>query len=336
MQNLDQFASASDALWMAIEARLSTLFTALPVILTQDGDGHSATSKSAILGLIRDDQENTTTLPLPGFDTMPVHFPGGGLVVSTHPQKANDEGIALFLSRAIDSWRQSGGEQAPIDSRQHHLSDAVYIGGVRSDPRKIANVSADAIHHRSVDGKQTRELHPVTGAHDKAVDPSDSASDPFNAALTYFESKVHPSAGNSWRRKTPTKDHNVNLTDSGFTVSTSDSSIPASAGFAVTPSGVNLGGNGSVGSADLANGSAAANVGALGGDLSGTLPNPKVVGVHLTPVSVSALPSPSGAINGALAIVNDSSGTTWRAVVAGGGSDKALVRCDGANWVVVG
>ena len=268
MQQLERFGSDSDAILAAIRAELRMLFTTLPAIV-ETSDHHVARAISAINGLVRQDDGTMQSVTMPPFDTAPVHYAGGGRVVSTHPVQSGDEGLLVFVSRALDSWHQAGGQQNPIDSRVHSHSDAVYLGGIRSDPNKLANVDPNAIHLRSKDGKQTRALHPDTGAHDKAVPASDSAADPFNSAETYTESKTHPNEGKSWRRKTPTKDHNVSLTDGGFSAIVQDLATGHTAGLGLTPSG----------GLSMPAGSAASNVGTLSGDLSGSLPSPNVVGV---------------------------------------------------------
>ncbi len=264
MQNEEQFASLTDAIRAAVSAALRGLFTALPAGLTKDSDGHTATARSNILGLVRQDDGTVKQQPLPVFDTLPVHFAGGGRMVATHPVKSGDDGIILFMARAIDSWHQAGGQQAPIDSRVHSLSDAVFLNGLRADPNKLANVAPDSHQVRSVDGKITHETHPDTGTKTKVVDPSDTSSDPFNSATTYFESKTHPTDGKSWARVSPTMNHSVSLTDSGFAAVVQNLATGHSSGFGLTPSG----------GLSMPAGTAAGNIGTLGGCLSGTLPSP--------------------------------------------------------------
>lgn len=52
--------------------------------------------------------------------------------------------------------------------------------------------------------------------------------------------------------------------------------------------------------------------------------------------TVSTLPSASTSGAGAMAYVTDSNATTYRATVAGGGSDKVTVTSDGTNWIITG
>ena len=274
MQNEEQLASLTDAIKVAIDAELRKLFTALPAALKTDGDGHTVTAVSNILGVMRQDDGTTKQQALPDLDTVPVHFAGGGRMVATHPLKAGDDGIWINIARPIDSWHQSGGQQAPIDARAHHLSDGVFLNGLRADPKKLKNVAPDSHQVRSTDGKITHETHPDTGVHTKTVDPSDTASNPFADATMFFESKVHPTDGNSWARVSPTKRHSISMSDAGIAMSVLDIPSGQGAGFGLTP-GAGPGGCGMT----MPSGAAAGNIGTLGGDLSGSLPSPTVVSI---------------------------------------------------------
>lgn len=58
--------------------------------------------------------------------------------------------------------------------------------------------------------------------------------------------------------------------------------------------------------------------------------------VTLASFTVATLPSASTSGAGAMAYVTDSNATTYRATVAGGGSDKVTVTSDGSNWIITG
>ena len=100
---------------------------------------------------------------LPVLSDCPIHHMGGGGVTVTHPHKEGDEGIALFCGRSLDAWHQQGGIQSQVDARMHSLSDAIYIPGIRSTPRKLENVSTTSTQMRSDDGKHMFDLHPKNG-----------------------------------------------------------------------------------------------------------------------------------------------------------------------------
>lgn len=185
-QPVELFGLNSDAIIAAIQAALRGTFTSMPAIVSEDGDGHTASAAPTINQLVRQDDGTMKQTPWPSLKTMPIHFAGGGLMVSTHPVKAKDEGILVFAARALDSWHQSGGPQNPIDARQHSASDGFYLGGVKSDPNKIANYTPDTIQHRSLDGKTTHEVAP-TSTTTKVVPASDMSTNPFASATTFFQ-----------------------------------------------------------------------------------------------------------------------------------------------------
>lgn len=164
------------------------LWTAMPVIVEKDSDGHKATLKVAIKARQIDQYGKLKHVDFPLLDDVPIHFPQGGGVVHTFPIKKGDEGIVVFASRALDAWRQSGGVQQAIDTRMHALSDAMFIPGHRSDPRKIRNNSTESAQVRSDDGKHTIDHHPDNGTTIKSVDKSDGAKNPFKDATRYFAS----------------------------------------------------------------------------------------------------------------------------------------------------
>ena len=162
----------------------------MPAIVKQDSDGHNVSVQPAINQLTRKDDGTTTQTPWPILQTMVQHFMGGGLMVATHPIKNGDEGVLVGISRALDSWRQSGGIQNPVDARQHHASDGFITGAVKSDPNKIKNYATDSIQHRSLDAKVTHDVHPTNGITHKVVPASDPSPNPFANAATFFQT-VH-------------------------------------------------------------------------------------------------------------------------------------------------
>lgn len=326
MEDLERFGSLSDVMRAGIQAELRGVFTALPVLVTSS-DQHVAAHQPAVNGLVRQDDGTMQQLAMPELQTSPVHFAGGGKVVSTHPVKAGDEGIAVFSARPIDSWHQSGGQQNAIDARIHSLSDHFYIPGVKSDPNTIPNKAPDSIQHRSVDGTVTHDVHPDNGTTTKVVDPSDTSGNPFSLA-TIFHATTHNAlsgivkvAKDALNNHSLTLNrltglltsvvtgssaaHTMNLTPSGgFQATASNPSAGTMSSISASPSGVlSLAASsglslpaGGVSSGALASGAASSNVGALGGDLSGSLPNPHVVGATGLPVYASNAAATAGGL----------------------------------------
>jgi hypothetical protein len=315
-------ADDSDALKAAIQAELRTIFTALPAIITSS-DQHTANANSAINGLVRNPDGTMSYVPPPPFQTMPVHFAGGGQVTSTHPVLSGDEGIALFFARNVDSWHQAGGQQTPLDARQHNPSDSAYLGGIKSDPNTIPNPQPDSFQHRSLDGRITHDVHPTNGLTSKVVPTSDPSTNPFISASTFYQTihnavsglihsavsggathlvslthaagallsanngahtvNVHPTNGiASATTASITSAAQQNITQNAAQnleqIAGQSLSLTAGTSLSLSAPSLNLPAGG-VQSSALAAGAASSNVGALGGDLSGTLPDPNVVGI---------------------------------------------------------
>lgn len=340
-----------ETLRVAIRGELKRVFTAMPVIVSKSSkDGHTTQLKMSIRGQVITKEGKKQKVDITLLDDVPVHYAGGGSVTLTHPITEKDEGLAVFLSRPQDTWHQSGDVQDPIDNRVFSLSDARYLPGGRSDPRKIKNVSDKAAHLRSDDGKHTFEQHPEKGMTAKSVHPDDKAEDPFKDAKKYHAQSVIGEVGylnesvdgdkkhshsldyeNGHALEANNGKHNVKVhPDSGSSISADDgdhkveaksgegvkltssekvkvdapqtevsqnlsvgnllsanqasfsvAAIGALGGLAGGAMGGNsMGGNagtGGVGAGGMAANAAANNVGSLGGDLGGTLPNPTVV-----------------------------------------------------------
>ena len=188
----------------ALDGMHKRLMTAIPVIVTEDSqDGHTVKVQAALKGRVQDKFGNVTHVDYPVLGDVPIHFPQGGGqdsgtqgVIHTYPVKKGDEGFVVFSKMNLDGWHENGGVQPTIDVRLHSLSDAMFVPGHRSNPRKVQNVSTDSSQLRSDDtGKQVVDLHPTEGATIKTVDPNDSSKTPFLSAIKYFASFFHPTKG---------------------------------------------------------------------------------------------------------------------------------------------
>ncbi len=152
---------------IAVERALSRVWTALPAIVVEDSaDGHVVKIKSAIKMQQRMEDGSVKNVEIGagsdgksvGWGHVPIQFPSGGGLVHTFPIKKDQEGILVVSARAIDGWWQNGGVQPQPESRRHNLSDCFFIPGVRSNPKKLANVSANSSQLRTEDGKAYAEV----------------------------------------------------------------------------------------------------------------------------------------------------------------------------------
>lgn len=310
---------AEEAVRLSHGAQAASQFTATPVQVTDTSpDGHSATLQPVtklrkvdpVTGAVT--FEDHCTYP----DT-PVHFAGGGGVTATHPIAKGDEGIILHASRDFDAWRQSGGTQQPMDSGVNNAGNALHIPGVRSDPRKLQQVSTEAHHVRSDDKKHVSEVHPEKGISHKSVDPStppaSSTFDPHTQATKFIEHIAQALAGAVARAVDGATEHSngvdhgigawmkamapsgllqalthpalgalISSVDGKNNVTATSGGVmlqsPTAISFDVPPGGLEFP-RGGVGSSALAQGAASSNVGQCGGDVSGTLPTLNVIGI---------------------------------------------------------
>lgn len=146
-----------------LDRRQSEMHTAMPVRVVKDSDGHTVALQPLVKRVMKKPDGSTELIDFPTLSDVPVQFASGGGVTTTHPIKEKDEGIAIIASRSFDNWFQQGGEQNQGDARMHDMSDAFYIPGIRSTPRKLKNVSTTSTQMRSDDGKHFTDLHPEKG-----------------------------------------------------------------------------------------------------------------------------------------------------------------------------
>lgn len=83
----------------------------------------------------------------------PVHFAGGKFVLE-HQIDVGDEGLIIFSQRCIDAWLDQGGVAPQSRVHFHNANDAMFIPGVRSQPKKIQNFENDGIKLRNEDGSK--------------------------------------------------------------------------------------------------------------------------------------------------------------------------------------
>ena len=157
MDTREQTSDFWEALRVYIDRQQSGIWTALPMIVNvwnyPAKQQSTVNANPAILGKKFD--INTGKFidePLPLISDIPVHYPGAGGYVFTHPIKQGDEGIGIFSARAIDGWWQNGGQQPRNTGRMHDLSDCMFIPGLRSQKNILPNINQTSPQLRTEDG----------------------------------------------------------------------------------------------------------------------------------------------------------------------------------------
>lgn len=136
----------------AFDGLQSRLWTALPgLVESVDLGKQTLVVQPAIQAQIMNPNNTWTWVTLPLLLDVPIVFPTGGGFTLTFPVVVGDECLVIFSSRCIDAWWQSGGIQVQAELRMHDLSDGFAIVGPRSQPRKLANVSANSTQLRNED-----------------------------------------------------------------------------------------------------------------------------------------------------------------------------------------
>jgi hypothetical protein len=151
MEPSERYDDWMELLHVFIERHLSTVQTAFPVVITEDSDGNNVTLQPTIKAKQTQRDGTTKDVEIPPLGTVPIQFAAGGGFTITHPIKKGDEGVAVYSSRAIDNWWKKGGLQSQAEQRRHHLSDPIYIPGVRNRPRQLGGNPDDP--QRAASGK---------------------------------------------------------------------------------------------------------------------------------------------------------------------------------------
>lgn len=141
---------AEEAMRLVLDGRQSTMWTAIPGIVTDVNLAKMTCSvQPAIQGTIFDESGKTQNVNLPVLVDVPICFPSGGGFIITMPIKADDEVLVVFSSRCLDAWWQSGGIQRPMEARMHDLSDGFAIPGPRSVPKVAPAINTSDLQIRN-------------------------------------------------------------------------------------------------------------------------------------------------------------------------------------------
>lgn len=131
----------SSVLKQAILSQLLDLHVALPAVIETYNPAQQKADVKPLLKKRYKSASQATDLPI--IPSVPVQWPSGsaGKAFLHLPLAKGDLGIVVFCDRSLDAWLAGDGKSVDVrDPRHHHLSDAVFIPGVRPFARAMANI----------------------------------------------------------------------------------------------------------------------------------------------------------------------------------------------------
>lgn len=151
-----------DGILAAQQGLQATIWTALPCeVVSYDPAKKTCVLQPTVQAKVQDETGEFHWETLPLLLDCPVFFPQGGGCVLTFPIAPGDEALAIFASRCIDSWWQSGGIQVQAELRMHSLSDGFAFVGISSVPAVPGAMSTTTAQLRSLDGETYVEVDPA-------------------------------------------------------------------------------------------------------------------------------------------------------------------------------
>lgn len=141
-------------------------------------------------------EQADTALPL--ITDVPVQWASaaGGTSYLHLPLVKGDLGMLVFCERSLDAWLQGKGQiVSPADPRHHHLSDAIFVPGLR--PFGAALAGASAANAVLQNGQMRVELSPdgkisIQGASEEFLSIVDSILDHLIAAKVITSGGASP------------------------------------------------------------------------------------------------------------------------------------------------
>ncbi len=176
----------------SIENRLKDVHTCLPgIIKSYDPVTNTAVVQPAYQITFIDGPKD-----FPILGDVPVYFPGGGGYSMTFPVHPGDECLLIFSERCINYWHITGEVKPGEVFRLHDPSDAFALPGIRSQPRRLANIQTDGIELRADDRSTYIKLN-AGGIEIKGsvtvIDGTVTANDFQTSPTLKFSTHLHPS-----------------------------------------------------------------------------------------------------------------------------------------------
>lgn len=151
MDRRERFEDLTEAVLAALQGFQSKVWTALPCIVESFNAAQmTCVLQPAIQAQLTKMDGSKEWITISLLLDVPVVFPSAGGFSLTFPVAPGDEVLAVFSSRCIDTWWQSGGfRNVQAELRMHDLSDGFAIPGIRSLPRVLPSISSDSTQLRN-------------------------------------------------------------------------------------------------------------------------------------------------------------------------------------------
>jgi hypothetical protein len=133
MSDEPQTPSLADVIRTAMEARIDTIYTALPGrILAFDRGAQTCDVRPMVEQAYHDEFGERKTTALPVITGVPVLFPGGGGTRIVWDLHGGDGCLIVFSSSSLEGWRKSDGQGFTDSGNDYHhsLNDAIVIPGL--------------------------------------------------------------------------------------------------------------------------------------------------------------------------------------------------------------
>lgn len=130
--NYDPETLPLDEVWLeAMRAHTLGLRVALPATITAVNTSENQ-RVDVLPSLMSRPLDQAVAVPMPAIKNVPVMMPMGQSFAIKLPLSVGDAGLLVFCDRSLDAWAAgSGGAPVdPQDSRQHDLTDAVFVPGL--------------------------------------------------------------------------------------------------------------------------------------------------------------------------------------------------------------
>ena len=150
MSGFDVRSAGSDAdlLKEAIRAQLVEINTWMPgEVVTFDSAAQTASIQLCLEREVLDEFNAIVQL-----DEVPLVVQSAGGFSVTFPVAAGDPCMVFFAQRGIDNWYLDGGCQKQATRRHHHLSDAVFMPGLKAAPDALGGYDTSNFVIRTDDG----------------------------------------------------------------------------------------------------------------------------------------------------------------------------------------